>query len=98
MNVTQIKPHIARPDETHDRDRASVERLAAGVTTRAVAAEFGIAHQRVSQIRKRLTGARSSTAPPPWSLDRTERLQHLRREGFTPTEIARDLGASRAQL
>ena len=80
------------------RNRAILERLAAGATVRAVAAEFGITHQRVSQIRKRLTGARSSAARPPWSLDRTERLQRLQREGLTHTAIARELGVSRSAV
>ena len=78
------------------RNRAILERLAAGATVRAVAAEFGITHQRVSQIRKRLAGARSSAARPPWSLDRTERLQRLQREGLTPAAIVRELGVSKS--
>jgi DNA-binding CsgD family transcriptional regulator len=80
------------------RNSAIVERLSAGVTVRAVAAEFGITHQRVSQIRKRLTGAQSGAARRPWSFDRTEWLQALRREGLTPAAIARELGVSRGAV
>ena len=80
------------------RNRLILERLSAGVTVRVVAAEFGITHQRVSQIRKRLTGAGSGAARPPWSLDRTERLQRLRHDGLTPAEIARELGVSRGAV
>jgi transposase-like protein len=80
------------------RNRAIVERLTAGVTARAVAVEFGITHQRVSQIRKRLTGAGPGAARPPWSFDRTERLQRLQREGLTHAAIARELGVSRSAV
>ena len=98
MSETQIKPHAVRSGETHDRDRIILERLSAGVTARAVAAEFGITHQRVSQIRQRLTGARPGAVRRPWSFDRTERLQHLRREGLTVAAIARELGLSRSAV
>ena len=80
------------------RNRAIVERLTAGSTIRAVAAEFGITHQRVSQIRKQLTGAPSGAAHRPWSFDRTERLRALRREGLTSAAIARELGVSRGAV
>jgi DNA-binding CsgD family transcriptional regulator len=80
------------------RDRIILERLSAGLTVRAVAAEFGITHQRVSQIRKRLTGAQSGAARRPWSLDRTDQLQRLQREGLTPAAIAREIGASRGAV
>ena len=70
MTGAPIKPHAARPGENHDRDRIILERLNAGVTARAVAAEFSITHQRVSQIKQRLTGARPGAARRPWSLDR----------------------------
>jgi transcriptional regulator with XRE-family HTH domain len=98
MTGAPIKPHAARPGENHDRDRIILERLNAGVTTRAVAAEFGITHQRVSQIRQRLTGARPGAARRPWSLDRIEQLQRLRREGLTAAAIARELGVSRSAV
>jgi DNA-binding CsgD family transcriptional regulator len=98
MTGAPIKPHAARPGANHDRDRIILERLNAGVTARAVAAEFGISHQRVSQIRKRLTGTRLGVARRPWSLDRIERLQRLQREGLTSAAIARELSVSRSAV
>jgi DNA-binding NarL/FixJ family response regulator len=98
MTGAPIKPHAARPGETHDRDRIILERLSAGATVRAVAAEFGITHQRVSQIRQRLTGARSRAAHPPWFPDRIERLQRLQREGLTHAAIAQELGVPRTAV
>jgi transcriptional regulator with XRE-family HTH domain len=93
-----IKPHAVRPGENHDRDRLILERLSAGGTVRAVAVEFGITHQRVSQIKRRLTGARLGAARRPWSLDRIEQLRRLRREGLTLAAIARELGVSRSAV
>ena len=98
MTGAPIEPHAARPGETHNRDRIILERLSAGVTARAVAAEFGITHQRVSQIRQRLTGARPGEARRRWSIDRIERLQRLQREGLTHAAIARELGVSRSAV
>ena len=98
MTGAPIKPHAARPGENHDRDRIILERLNAGVTARAVAAEFSITHQRVSQIKQRLTGARPGAARRPWSLDRIERLQRLQREGLTHAAIAREFGVSRSAV
>jgi transcriptional regulator with XRE-family HTH domain len=95
MTGAPIKPHAARPGENHDRDRSILDRLNAGVTARAVAAEFRITHQRVSQIKQRLTGARPGAARRPWSLDRIERLQRLKREGLTLAAIAREFGVSK---
>ena len=84
--------------ETHDRDRIILERLSAALTIRAVAAEFGITHQRVSQIRQRLTGTRSSAARRGWPPARIERLESLQREGLTVAAIARELGVSRSAV
>ena len=98
MTGAPSKPHAARPGENHDRNRAILERLSVGLTVRAVAAEFGITHQRVSQIRQRLTGARSRAAHPPWFPDRIERLQRLQCEGLKHAAIARELGVSRSAV
>ena len=46
---------------THDRDRAIVERLDLGETTRAVARAFGLSHGTVVRARGRLT--RNRRAP-----------------------------------
>jgi hypothetical protein len=47
------------------RNRAIIERVAAGTSIKAVADEFGITKQRVSQIHVRLTGERQPK-PDPW--------------------------------
>jgi GcrA cell cycle regulator len=72
-----------------------VERLAAGATTRAVGAEFGLSRQRINQIKHRITGAPALPTRVPLAADRTARLRVLWRQGLSSGEIARHLGVSR---
>ena len=83
------------------RNRAIVERVAAGASLRTVAREFGLTYQRVSQIHFHITGERlrpSQDRPfrtDPWSVERTARLRALLDEGLRPADIAPRLGVSR---
>ena len=83
------------------RNRAIVERVAAGASLRTVGRELGLSYQRVSQIHFRLTGERlrpSQNRPfrtDPWPVERTERLRALLDEGLRPADIAPRLGVSR---
>jgi DNA-binding CsgD family transcriptional regulator len=78
------------------RNRAVVERVAAGASLRTVAREFGISYQRVSQIHIHITGERvRALRPDPWPAERTARLRVLLDEGLRPADIARRLGVSR---
>ena len=77
------------------RNRAIVKRVAAGTSIKAVADEFGITKQRVSQIRISLTGERQPK-PAPWPAKRTAKLRVLpRSRGLRPADIALRLGVSR---
>ena len=76
------------------RNRAIVERVAAGTSIKAVADEFGITKQRVSQIHISLTGERQPK-PAPWPAKRTTRLRALLDQGLRPSDIALRLGVSR---
>jgi DNA invertase Pin-like site-specific DNA recombinase len=60
-----------------DRNRAIVERLAAGASTRAVATEFGLTPTQIGRIRMRVTGLRQRPAYAPWSAERVARLRLL---------------------
>ena len=83
------------------RNRAIVERVAAGASLRTVAGEFGISYQRVSQIHFQITGERLRPSPSrpfrtdPWPVERMARLGALLEEGLRPADIAPRLGVSR---
>ena len=78
------------------RNRAIVERVAAGASLRTVATEFGITRQRVSQIHIQITGVRlRSVRRDSWPAERTARLRALLDEGLRPADIAPRLGVSR---
>ena len=75
------------------RNRAIVERVAAGASLRTVAREFAISYQRVSQIHIHITGERlRDLRPDSWPAERTARLRVLLDEGLRPADIARRLG------
>ena len=76
------------------RNRAIVKRVAAGASIKAVADEFGITKQRVSQIHISLTGERQPK-PAPWPAKRTARLRVLLDRRLRPADIALRLGVSR---
>jgi hypothetical protein len=75
------------------RNRAIVERMAAGASMKGVADEFGITKERVSQIPIRLTGE-SQPQPDPWPAERIARLRVLLDRGLRPADIALRLGVS----
>ena len=83
------------------RNRAIVERVAAGASLRTVAREFGLTFQRVSQIHIHITGERLRLSPDrplqtdPWPVERAARLRALLDEGLRPADIAPRLGVSR---
>ena len=76
------------------RNRAIVKRVAAGTSMQAVADQFGITKQRVSQIYIGLTGERQPK-PDPWPAKRTATLRVLLDRGLHPADIALRLGVSR---
>jgi transposase len=78
------------------RNRAIVERVAAGASLRIVATAFGITRQRVSQIHIQITSVRlRSVRRDSWPAERTARLRALLDEGLRPADIAPLLGVSR---
>jgi hypothetical protein len=77
------------------RNRAIVNRLAAGASTRAVGAEFGLTAVQIGRIRMQATGARLRPAYTPWPADRVARLRLLWRRGLSTAEIGRLLGVSK---
>jgi excisionase family DNA binding protein len=84
--------------ELEIRDRAIVERVAAGLALRAVGAEYGLSHTKVRRIAARAgvhflhPGGRS------WPAHRIAELRRLRSEGLTMGEIAQRLGASKTTV
>jgi DNA-binding CsgD family transcriptional regulator len=84
--------------ELEIRDRAIVERVAAGLALRAVGAEYGLSHTKVRRIAARAgvhflhPGGRS------WPAHRIAELRQLRSEGLTMGEIAQRLGASKTTV
>jgi DNA-binding CsgD family transcriptional regulator len=76
------------------RNRAIVKRVAAGTSIKAIADEFGITKQRVSQIYIGLTGERQPQ-PDLSPAKRIARLRVLLDRGLRPADIALRLGVSR---
>ncbi|HEX7199250.1 MAG TPA: GcrA family cell cycle regulator [Dongiaceae bacterium] len=81
-----------------DRNRAIVERLAAGASTRAVGAEFGLTPTQIGRIRMQVTGVRQRPAYAPWPAERVTRLRLLWRRGLSAAEIGRLLGMSKSAV
>jgi transposase-like protein len=80
-----------RTDEA--RDRAIVERIAAGQTLRSVAAAFGIAHSLVWRIADRAgVHSRCPSSSGSWPIERIEAFCQLHAEGLSLAAIARRLG------
>jgi transposase len=88
----------AKGGTRHRRNRAIVKRLAAGVSTRAVGAEFGLTAEHIGRIRRQLTGARLRPAYARWSANRVARLRLLWRRGLSTAEIGRLLGVSKSAV
>jgi hypothetical protein len=80
------------------RNRAIVKQLAAGASTRAVGAEFGLTTEYINRIRRRVTGARIRPAYAPWSAKRVARLRLLWLKGLSTSEIGRLLGVSKSAV
>jgi hypothetical protein len=80
------------------RNRAIVKQLAAGASTRAVGAEFGLTAEHINRIRRRVTGARVRPAYTTWSAKRVARLRLLWRRGLSTAEIGRLLGVSKSAV
>jgi hypothetical protein len=80
------------------RNRAIVKRLAAGASTRAVGAEFGLTPAQISRIRMQVTGVRQRPAYAPWPAKRVARLRLLWRRGLSTAEIGRLLGMSKSAV
>jgi hypothetical protein len=78
-----------------NRNRAIVKRLAAGASTRAVGAKFGLTPAQISRIRMQVTGVRQRPAYAPWPAKRVARLRLLWRRGLSAAEIGRLLGMSK---
>ena len=86
--------------ELEARDRAIVERVATGLSLRAVGAEFGVSHTVVRKIAAR-AGVHSSghrRGPRPWPAHRIAELRQLRSEGLSMGEIAQRLGVSKTTV
>ena len=88
----------AKRDTRDRRNRAIVKRLAAGVSPRAVGAEFGLTAKRICQIRMQVTGARLRPAYASWPANRVARLRLLWRRGLSTAEIGRLLGVSKSAV
>ena len=88
----------AERDARDRRNRAIVKRLAAGASTRAVGAAFGLTPKRIRQIRMQVTGVRLRPAYAPWSAKRVARLRLLWRKGLSTAEIGRLLGVSKSAV
>jgi transposase len=80
------------------RNRAIVKRLAAGASTRAVGAAFGLTAEHVGRIRMQVTGARLRPPYAPWSANRIARLRLLWRRGLSTAEIGQLLGVSKSAV
>jgi DNA-binding CsgD family transcriptional regulator len=94
-DVRRVVDLAVRPIGARKRNRAIVERLAAGATLQTIADEFGLTQQRVSRINIHLTGERLRIQPDPWPAKRTARLRAMLDQGLRPAEIAPRLGVSR---
>jgi len=89
----------ASTPEVEARDRAIVERVAAGLSLRTVSAEYGLSHTVVRKITAR-AGVHSSCrrGPPPWPAHRIAELRQLRSEGLSVGEISHRLGVSQTTV
>jgi excisionase family DNA binding protein len=89
----------ASTTELEARDRAIVERVAAGLSLRAVGVEYGLSHSVVRKITAR-AGVHSSCrrGPPPWPAHRIAELRQLRSEGLSVGEISHRLGVGQTTV
>jgi len=69
--------------EVEARDRAIVERVAAGLSLRAVGDEYGLSHTEVRRIAARAGVHSSHPARRSWPAHRIAELRQLRSEGLS---------------
>ena len=84
--------------ELEARDRAIVERVAAGLSLRAVGAEYGLSHTKVGTIAARAGVHFSHPGRRSWPAHRIAELRQLRSEGLSMGEIAQRLGVSKTTV
>jgi excisionase family DNA binding protein len=84
--------------EVEARDRAIVERIAAGLSLRAVAAEYGLSYKVVGTIAARAGVHFSHPGRRSWPDHRITELRQLRSEGLSMGEIAQRLGVSKTTV
>ena len=77
------------------RNAAIIERAAKGVPIKAVADEFGLTHQRISQILGKTGEKRGSNTEVDWTPDLIKRLRREWKTGRSTAEIGRRLGVSK---
>ena len=77
------------------RNAAIIERAARGVPIKAVADEFGLTHQRISQILGKTGEKRGSNTEVDWTSDLIKRLRRDWKTGRSTAEIGRRLGVSK---
>jgi hypothetical protein len=80
--------------EVAARDRAIVERVAAGLSLRAVGAEYGLSHTKVRRIAARAGVHFSHPGRRSWPAHRLAELRQFRSEGLSVGEIAHRLGVT----
>ena len=84
--------------ELEARDRAIVERVVAGLSLRAVGAEYGLSHKVVGRIAARAGVHCSHAGRRSWPAHRIAELRQLRGEGLSMGEIAQRLGVSKTTV
>ena len=80
------------------RDRAIVECVVAGLSLRAVGAEYGLSYKEVGTIAARAGVHFSHPGRRSWSAHRIAEVRQLRSEGLSMREIAQRLGVSKTTV
>jgi DNA-binding CsgD family transcriptional regulator len=80
------------PTALTQRNLEIVSRWRAGTSRHSLAAEYGVSHQRISQIIHKVHPA---SRPPLWPAKQTAALKTLLSEGHNSTKIGRRLGVSK---
>ena len=88
----------ASTTELEIRDRAIVERVVAGLSLRAVGAEYGLSDKAVGRIAARAGVHFSHPGRRSWPAHRLAELRQLRSEGLSMGEIAQRLGVSKTTV
>ena len=84
----------ASTTELEARDRAIVERVVAGLSLRAVGAEYGLSYKVVRRIAARAGVHFSHPGRRSWPAHRLAELRQFRSEGLSVAEIAHRLGVT----